>query len=95
MGGLCVCARGLDIEKLIKLTMIYSVSYFDLGGLVRCLGRLSPPKPPRGDGTGLVSIVSMPAVRLFVVSALTIFFSLACGGCTFNRCAFNVLFQNV
>jgi len=36
----------LDIEKLIKPPMIYSVSYFHLGGLVLCLGGISPPIPP-------------------------------------------------
>jgi len=39
--------------------------------------------------------VSMPAVRLFVGSALTISFGLACKGYTFDRSAFNVLFQKV
>jgi len=53
IGGLYVCAGGLDIEKLIKTSLIYSASYFDLGGLVRCLGWLRPPKPPRCDGTGV------------------------------------------
>ena len=40
-------------------------------------------------------LVSMLAVRLFVGSALTISFSLACRGYTFDRSAFNVLFQKV
>jgi len=40
-------------------------------------------------------LVSMPAVQLFVGSALTISFGLACRGYTFDRNAFNVLFQNV
>jgi len=39
--------------------------------------------------------VSMPAVRLFVGSALTISFSLPCRGYTFDSNAFNVLFQKV
>jgi len=39
--------------------------------------------------------MSMPAVRLFVGSVLTILFGLACGGYTFDRNIFNVLFQNV
>ena len=39
--------RGLDVENLTKTPMIHSVPYYDLGGL-------SPPKPPRGDGTGSV-----------------------------------------
>jgi len=37
----------------------------------------------------------MPAVRLFVGSALTISFGLACRGYTFDRSAFNVLFQKI
>jgi len=40
-------------------------------------------------------LVSMPAVRLFAGSALTIFFGLACRGYTFDRRAFNILFQKV
>ena len=34
-------------------------------------------------------LVSMPFVRLFVDSVLTISFGLACRGCTFDRSAFN------
>jgi len=40
-------------------------------------------------------LVSMPAVRLFIGSALTISFGLTCRGYTFDRNAFNVLFQKV
>jgi len=40
-------------------------------------------------------LVSMPDVRLFVGSALTNSFGLACRGYTFDRSAFNVLFQKV
>ena len=40
-------------------------------------------------------LVSMPAVRLFVGSALTISFGLVCRGYTFDRSAFNVLAFNV
>jgi len=40
-------------------------------------------------------LVSMPAVRFFIGSALTIFFGLACRGYTFERNAFYVLFQKV
>ena len=40
-------------------------------------------------------LASMPAARLFVGSALTIFFGLVCRGYLFDRNAFNVLFQNV
>jgi len=51
-GALRFCRGGLDIENLIKSPIIYCVSYFDLGGLVLCLGGLSPSKrPPRGDVT--------------------------------------------
>ena len=39
--------------------------------------------------------MSMPAVRLFVGSALTTSFTSACRGCTFDRSAFNALFQKV
>jgi len=41
------------------------------------------------------SLVSMPAVRLFCSSALTISFGMAGRGYTFDRNAFNVLFQKV
>jgi len=50
--------RGLDIENFIKSPMVYSVSYFDLGGLVLCLGGLSPPKP-RGDETGMTFCLNL------------------------------------
>ena len=40
-------------------------------------------------------LVCMAVVRLFVGSALTISFGLACKGYTFDRSAFNVLFQKV
>jgi len=38
---------------------------------------------------------SMPAVQLFVGSALTVSFGLACRACTFDRSAINALFQKV
>jgi len=41
------CAGGFDIENLIKNALIYSVSYFNLGGLRVLFGWLSPPKSPR------------------------------------------------
>jgi len=50
--GLYICAGVLDIVKTDKAPLIYRASYFNLGGLKRCLGELNPPKP-RGDGTGL------------------------------------------
>jgi len=34
---------GLDTENLIKTPVIYSVSYFNLGGLALLFGGLSPP----------------------------------------------------
>jgi len=40
-------------------------------------------------------LVSMPAVRLFVGSALSISSGLACRGYTFDRSAFNALFQKI
>jgi len=49
-GGFFVCA-GLDFIKLTKTPLIYSVSRFNLGGLGALFGGISPPKPPRGDGT--------------------------------------------
>jgi len=48
IGGICVCARGLDIIKLTKI-LIYSVSRFNLGGLELCLGGKAPPC----DGTDI------------------------------------------
>jgi len=44
---------GIDIIKLTKTLLIYSVSRFNLGGLEVCLGGISPPNPP--VATGLVS----------------------------------------
>ena len=40
-------------------------------------------------------LVSTTAVRVFVGSALTLFFGLASRGYTFDRSTFYVLFQNV
>jgi len=45
-----VFTRGLDIENLIKTSMIYSVSYFDLGKIGTLFGGLSPPNPPVATG---------------------------------------------
>jgi len=39
-GALRLC-RGLDIVKLDTTLLIYNVSYFNLGGLEHCLGRLA------------------------------------------------------
>jgi len=62
-GGLCVCAGGLDI-KLTKTPLIYSVSRFNLGVLGTLFGRLTPPKPPRGDGTAYKSNSTTALCRL-------------------------------
>jgi len=43
--GLYVCAGGLTLKKLTKTPLIYSVSYFNLGGL-GAFGGASPPQPP-------------------------------------------------
>jgi len=48
-GALRSCRGGLTF-KFEKTPLTYSVSYFNLGGLELCLGGISPPKPPRGDG---------------------------------------------
>ena len=40
-------------------------------------------------------LVSIPSVRLFFGSAITIFFGIACRGYTFDRTAFNILFKKV
>jgi len=38
--------RRLDIPNFTKTPLIYSVSYFNLGGLGALFGGLSPPNPP-------------------------------------------------
>jgi len=50
---------GLDIEKLIKPPMIYSVSYFDLEGLSTLFGGAKPTKTP--VATGLLQTNNGPA----------------------------------
>jgi len=44
-GGICVCAGGIDIIKLSKILLIYSVSRFNLG-LELCLGGAKPTTAP-------------------------------------------------
>ena len=46
IGGLCVCAEGLDIMKLTKIPLIYSVSRFNLGGLGAFFGGATSTKAP-------------------------------------------------
>jgi len=45
IGGLYVCAGALDILKIDKTPLIYSVSYFNLGRLGAPFGVISPPTP--------------------------------------------------
>ena len=47
-GKLCVCEGGLNIPKIDKIPLIYTVSRFNLEGQ-------SPAKLPLGDGTDLYS----------------------------------------
>ena len=50
LGGLRSCGGGLDIENLIKTSMIYSVSYFDLEETGSLFGGLSPSNPLKATG---------------------------------------------
>ena len=50
LGWLYVFAGRLGIENLLKSPLLYSISYFNLGGLGLCLHGRSPLKHPRGDG---------------------------------------------
>ena len=54
-GEICVCAGWLDIIKLSKIPLIYSVSRFNLGGLGALFGGDKPTTAPRGDGTGVIA----------------------------------------
>jgi len=51
-GGLYVCARGLDVENLIKTALIYIVPYFNFG-VGALFGRAKLNKDLRGDDTGM------------------------------------------
>jgi len=44
VGWLYICAGTLGVLNFIK-TLIYSVSYYNLGGLELCLGGLNPQPP--------------------------------------------------
>jgi len=50
---------GLDTLKIDKIS-IYSVSYFNLGGLKALFGGAKPPKKSRGDGTALHATETAP-----------------------------------
>jgi len=65
---------------LTKTPLIYSVSRFSFGGLEPCLGRLSPPKPPRGDGIALVAIEEVLG-NLHICGSLT---AIICKTVTFS-----------
>ena len=44
------------MKKRMDTENVGSVSYFSLGGLELCLGRLSPPKPPVATGLHVLCI---------------------------------------
>jgi len=52
-GALRSC-RGALHSNLKKIPLIHSVSYFNLGWIGALFGGLSPPEPPRGDGTARI-----------------------------------------
>jgi len=55
--GLCVCAEWLDILKLTKTPLIYSVSYFNLGGRLEfCLGDKVHPWQGTRFRTGVMKL---------------------------------------
>jgi len=62
-GGTLSSCRGAWHSNFTKIPPNYSVSYFNLGSLELCLGGLSPPKHPRGDGTGVISKCFTKIVR--------------------------------
>jgi len=53
IGGLCVCARGLEVLKMTKTPLIYSASCFNWG-LGAFFRGLSPPKPPVAKGLAML-----------------------------------------
>jgi len=63
-GPLPLCNR-LDIENLIKIPLIYSVSYFHFGGLGALLGGLSSPKHLMA--TGLTRFISVQDHSITVI----------------------------
>jgi len=54
---------GLEVIKLTKTLLIYSVSRFNLGVLELCAGGLSPRNHPRGNGTDEIFDCSQPDVK--------------------------------
>jgi len=67
IGGLCVCAGGLDIPKLTKTQLIYSVSRFNLGELGVLFGEVRPTKasPWRRDCIRVLVEVESQHLRIF------------------------------
>jgi len=53
MGGLWICAEGLDVLKMTKTSLIYSASCFNWG-VLQFLWGTKPTKAPHGYGTGHV-----------------------------------------
>jgi len=51
LGGLYICAVGLDILKFGLTSLFYSASYLNSGGSELCFGGPKPIKDPRGYGT--------------------------------------------
>jgi len=58
--GVFAFVRGVDILKIYKIPLVYSVSCFNLGGLELYLGELSPPKPSRELCSGLDTCNTVP-----------------------------------
>jgi len=50
-GGTLRSCRGARHSNLTKVPLIYSVSYFNLGGIGAVFGGAKPTKAPRGDRT--------------------------------------------
>ena len=46
-----ICAVALDILKFEQISLFYSTSYLNSGGLELCFGGAKPIKDPRGYGT--------------------------------------------
>jgi len=46
-----------------KTLFVYSISYFNLGGIGALFGGAKPTKDPRGDGTALISGQSSAGFR--------------------------------
>ena len=58
--------------NLTKIPLVYSASYFNLGVLELCLGGLSPPKPPGGDGTASATSLSKECLSFMLANLTTV-----------------------